>query len=156
MVTEKKGDRFIFSIKTNTVHTLGTSTRTEEEFMELLKGYHIEALIDVRRFPTSRWEHFKKENLRAHLQKEKIQYSYLGKELGGYRKGGYERYIKSTSFQEGIETLEKIAIKQSLVVVCAERLPWRCHRRFIAQVLQQRGWRVIHIIDKQRVWEEER
>jgi len=138
------------------VYTLGTSNRCKEEFVEILNHYKIKAVIDVRRFPTSKWEHFKKENLQRFLEKEGIQYFYLGKELGGYRRGGYEEHIQSVSFQKGVEKLEVVAIKIKSTFVCAERLPWRCHRRFIGKVLQERGWTVIHIIEKEKVWESEK
>jgi len=135
------------------IYTLGTSNRKQEEFIELLKLYRIEALIDVRRFPTSRWEHFKRENLQSLTKKENIKYFYLGKELGGYRKEGYEKYMQTDFFKKAIEKLEKIAIRMKSTLVCAEKFPWRCHRRFIGYFLEERGWRVIHIIEKQKIWE---
>jgi len=134
------------------LYTLGTSNRESKDFLEILKTYCIEAVIDVRRFPTSRWEHFKKENLQKILEKEGINYFYLGRELGGYRKEGYEKHIETPLFKEGIQRLEKIATRLTSVFICAEKLPWKCHRRFIADVLQKRGWKVIHIIDRQRTW----
>ena len=134
------------------LYTLGTSNRESKDFLEILKTYCIEAVIDVRRFPTSRWEHFKKENLQKILEKEGINYFYLGRELGGYRKEGYEKHIKTPLFKEGIQRLEKIATRLTSVFICAEKLPWKCHRRLIADVLQKRGWKIIHIIDRQRTW----
>lgn len=139
--------------KNKTAYTLGTSNRSQEEFTQILKHYKIKAIIDVRRFPTSRWEHFKKENLQRFLENENIRYFYLGKELGGYRRDGYEDYMQNKSFGKGIERLEKLASQLKSALVCAEKLPWRCHRQFIGKTLQQRGWRIIHIIEKQRVWE---
>jgi len=141
------------SIKSKKVYTLGTSNRTQDEFIELLKLYNIKAVIDVRRFPTSKWEHFKKENLQKFLKEKNIRYFYLGRELGGYRKGGYEEYTRSELFKKGIENLEKISIKANSALVCAEKLPWRCHRRFIGEKLKEKGWRVVHIIERQRCWE---
>jgi len=136
------------------IYTLGTSNRKIEEFLDILKFYKIDCVIDIRRFPTSRWEHFKKENLEKALKEENIAYFYLGKELGGYRKGGYEKYTEKEFFKKGIEKLEKIAIKRVCVFICAERLPWKCHRRFVGKALQQRGWKVIHIIDLKKEWED--
>lgn len=135
------------------IYTLGTSTRSEEEFIDLLKAYRIKAVVDVRRFPTSRWEHFKRERFQEFLEKEHIHYLYLGKKLGGYRKGGYEKYTQSSLFNQGIKRLEEVATQLITGVVCAEKLPWRCHRRFIGEKLKEKGWRVIHIIEKERVWE---
>jgi len=129
------------------IFTLGTSTRSPEEFLALLKHYRIEKVVDVRRFPTSRFEHFKKEPL-AQLVKEKgIEFHYLGKELGGYRSGGYEEYVKSDAFKEGLAKLEGLAANGKVAVMCCERLPWRCHRRFIGRGLAERGWKVVHLID---------
>ena len=86
------------------------------------------------------------------LQKEGFEYHYLGKELGGFRKGGYEAYTHTDEFESGINMLEAIAAKKLSVIICAEHFPWKCHRRFIARALQKRGWKVEHIIDKGRVW----
>lgn len=136
----------------HTIYTLGTSTRSREEFVDLLKLYKIKLVVDVRRFPTSRWEHFKKKNFQFFLEKEDIGYLYLGGELGGYRRGGYQEHLQTDLFRQGIERLEKVASCLPTAVVCAEKLPWRCHRRFIGEELRKRGWQVIHIIDKKRVW----
>jgi len=137
----------------HTIYTLGTGTRGREEFINLLKIYKIKLVVDVRRFPTSKWEHFKKENLQKFLKKEDIGYLYLGRELGGYRRGGYQEHLQSSLFKQGIDRLEEVASRIPTAVVCAEKLPWRCHRRFIGEELTKRGWQVIHIIDKKRVWE---
>lgn len=135
------------------IYSAGTSTRSEAEFLELLKTHNIKTLVDVRRFPTSKWEHFKREHLEALLKREGINYAYLGKELGGYRKGGYESYQLSDGFLQGLKKLEEIGLIEPTVFVCAERLPWRCHRRFIGNALKERGWEVVHIIEKDRVWQ---
>jgi len=139
-------------MKAPVVYTLGTSTRTKEEFLELVNYYHIETVVDVRSFPQSRFEHFKRENLAEILKEGGVAYIYLGKELGGFRKGGYLSYTKSTPYQEGISHLERIGKESIAAFICAERFPWKCHRRFIALSLEQRGWQVIHIIDKDRIW----
>lgn len=135
-----------------TIYTLGTSTHTREEFLELLNSYHIETVIDVRSFPQSRFEHFKKENLVMILSEKGFNYFYLGKELGGFRKGGYLSYTKSLPYQEGISHLEQIGRESVTAFICAERFPWKCHRRFIASTLEKRGWKAVHIIEKDRVW----
>jgi uncharacterized protein (DUF488 family) len=139
--------------RTKTIYTLGSSTRGPQEFIALLKTYRIDKVIDVRSFPASRFEHFKQENLKHILEQSGIKYVYLGNELGGYRKGGYEAYTKTQSYEQGISKIEGIAAKESSAIVCAERLPWRCHRRFIGNSLQTLGWRVIHVVDEKRVWE---
>jgi uncharacterized protein (DUF488 family) len=134
------------------IYTLGTSNHTKEEFLELLKYYHIETVVDVRSFPQSRFEHFKKDNLARILQGEGFKYVYLGKELGGFRKGGYLSYTKTVPYQEGISHLEQIGKESITAFICAERLAWKCHRRFIASSLEEKGWLVEHIIEKGRVW----
>jgi len=141
------------STKLYRIYSLGTSLRSAEEFLQLLKCYKIEAIIDVRRFPVSRLLHFNREPLMELLTGHGIHYHYLGRELGGYRKGGYEAYTKSKDFTEGLGRLESIAQRSMAAFMCAELLPWRCHRRFIGQSLTARGWEVIHIIDKDRVWQ---
>jgi uncharacterized protein (DUF488 family) len=135
-----------------TIFTLGTSTRSEEDFVEILLAYGIGALIDVRSFPKSKSPHFIRENLEQLLREEGIEYHFLGRELGGFRKGGYEAYALTDDFMRGIEKLEAIARELPSVFVCAERFPWKCHRRWIARELHRRGWTVEHIIEKGKVW----
>jgi len=134
------------------IYTIGTGQRSIEDFIEIISSYNIEALIDVRSFPKSRFEYFKRENLEPILRKEGLEYHYLGKELGGFRKGGYLAYTNTDEFKAGINILEAISTTRLSVIICAERFPWRCHRRFIADALHKRGWRVEHIIDKGKVW----
>jgi len=95
---------------------------------------------------------FTGENLENLLKKEGVNYIFLGKELGGFRKGGYEAYTTTEEFRKGVDVLEDIASKGASVIVCAERFPWKCHRRWIARELHRRGWQVEHIIDKGKVW----
>lgn len=136
------------------IYTIGTGNRTIEDFTEILKNYKIKIAIDVRSFPKSKkFPHFHKDNIAKTLEKEKIQYVYLGKELGGFRKDGYENFIKTEDFKRGIEKLEKIAKNELSIFFCAEKLFFRCHRRFIAEVLSEKGWRVLHIIERDRVYE---
>ncbi len=136
-----------------TLYTLGTDRRTWEDFIEILKAYDIACLVDVRRFPTSKLEQFKRKNIEAELKKEGMEYIWLGEELGGFRKGGYEAYSGTEGFKEGINKLVGIAEEKPSVIVCAERFPWKCHRRWIARELQRRGRHVLHIIEKGKVWE---
>lgn len=135
------------------IYTIGSSTRNAEEFLDILKYYGIRCLIDVRSFPTSKFEHFKRERLKELLKEEGIRYIYLGKELGGYRKGGYKAYMETENYLKGIEKLEKIGERNSSAIMCAERFPWRCHRRFISQDLKERKWEVVHILEKDRTWQ---
>lgn len=135
-----------------TLYSLGTSTRDLPEFMEILDSLAILRVVDVRRFPTSRLDHFKKENLEAALRARGLQYVYLGEELGGYRKGGYEAYMNSPEFGRGVKGLISVATDGTTVLICAERLPWKCHRRFIGEALQRKGWHVVHLIEKDKIW----
>jgi uncharacterized protein (DUF488 family) len=134
------------------IFTLGTGTRSEEDFVEILLAYGIAALIDVRSFPKSKTPCFTRENLEQLLREEGIAYHFLGRELGGFRKGGYEAYTLTDEFMRGIEKLEAIARERLSVFICAERFPWKCHRRWIARELHRRGWTVEHIIEKGKVW----
>jgi len=135
------------------IFTLGTSSRTLEEFVQLLRMNSVEMVTDVRSFPTSKFPHFKKEALSQSLGEEGLGYLFLGKELGGYRKGGYEAYTQTHDYLRGLELLERLASRCRCAILCAERLPWRCHRRFIGRSMQERGWKVLHIIEERRVWE---
>ena len=138
---------------TPTIYTIGTSTRTWDEFLQLLRAYGIRALVDVRAFPVSRrYPHFAREHMAAALPGAGMSYCWLGKCLGGYRTGGYEAYTQSGAYQSGIGELEAIARTAPTAFLCAERLPWKCHRRFISATLESRGWRVVHILKINRVW----
>ena len=132
------------------IYTLGTSTHSREEFIELLSSYSVAAVVDVRRFPSSRFEHFRREKLTSYLSEAGIDYVYMGEELGGYRRGGYQNFTATFEFQTGLKRLEEIAQKGMVAIICAERFPWRCHRRFIALELEKHGWQVNHIIDKRK------
>lgn len=134
------------------IYTLGTDRRSEEDFIEILLAYNIQSLIDVRRFPTSKIPIFKKKNLELLLQQNGIEYHFLGAELGGFRKGGYIAYTITDDFKKGIDMLESIALANPSVVICAERFPWKCHRKWIAREMHKRGWEIEHIIDKGKVW----
>jgi uncharacterized protein (DUF488 family) len=120
--------------------------------MEILDSYGILQVVDVRRFPTSRLDHFKKANLEAALRGRGLEYVYLGGDLGGYRKGGYDAYVDSQEFTRGVETLIWVARKGTTVFICAERFPWKCHRRFIGQAFQKKGWQMVHLIEREKTW----
>jgi len=136
----------------STIYSLGTSTRSKAEFAALLQSHGIELVIDVRRFPTSRLEHFQQGELTQLLAVLHIDYLHLGEELGGYRKGGYQAFTITPEFEQGMKAIEEIARQKRGVILCAERLPWRCHRRFITSELEKKGWHVERIIDEKRTW----
>jgi uncharacterized protein (DUF488 family) len=146
--------------------TIGHSTRTFEEFYDLLKEHHIQVLVDVRSLPGSkRNPQFNRENLQKSLEEKEIKYVWLGAELGGYRKkglggespnkawsdGSFRNYADHTltpKFERGIEKLLSLAEKQKVAIMCAEKLYWQCHRRIISDYLTAKGHQIIHIVDK--------
>ncbi|MEW6545520.1 MAG: DUF488 domain-containing protein [Bacillota bacterium] len=135
------------------VYTVGSSTRTQEEFLDLLRYYGITIILDVRRFPTSqRYPHFTRSSLASWLAEADIAYHYLGETLGGYRRGGYEAYTQTASFRKGLEQVLSLAGQGPAAILCCERFPWKCHRRFIAQYLSAAGWHVVHVLDRGRVY----
>ena len=135
------------------IYTLGTSTRTMEEFLALLQGPRIKHVIDVRSFPRSkRFPHFDRKNLEYLLPREGLAYFWLGRELGGFRRGGYEAFCNTALFEHGLKKLLAIASLGLSVIICAEKFPWRCHRRYIALALEKLGHEVIHILDPQQFW----
>ena len=138
------------------IYTLGTSTRSPEEFIALLTDHGVEVVVDVRRFPSSRFEHFNQEKLTKILNEAGLDYVYMGKELGGYRQEGYRTFTTSTEFQAGVERLRQVAREKRAAIICAERFPWRCHRRFISMALENQGEQVIHIIDPGRDWKQKK
>ena len=135
------------------IYTLGTSTRSSGEFISLLRRHGIDTVVDVRKFPKSRFEGSCEERLSDLLSEAGIDYINMGRQLGGYRKGGYEAFTTTAEFQEGVRDLEKVAQRKMVAIFCAERLPWRCHRRFIGFELESRGWQVVHIIEEKRYWQ---
>ncbi|NPV60313.1 MAG: DUF488 domain-containing protein [Actinobacteria bacterium] len=136
-----------------TIFTLGTSTRSLEDFIDILLSRGISRVCDVRSFPASRrYPHFAREPLSAALEQAGIAYVWMGESLGGYRKGGYEAHMRGPVFLAGLEELERMAAEEPTALVCAEMHPWKCHRRHIATALRERAWRVVHIIDAKRDW----
>ena len=134
------------------IYTLGTSNRSFEEFLALFREHEIEVGVDIRSFPASRFPHFVKGRLEPSLESNGVHYHYLGKELGGFRKGGYLAYMDTASFQNGFEKLEEIGREGRTAFFCSERFPWKCHRWWVARRLTEKGWQVTHIIEKGKIW----
>lgn len=146
--------------------TVGHSTRTQDEFIALLKHYGIEAVADVRRFPGSRrLPQFMSATLEASLAKHGIAYQWI-EELGGRRRPppgptmsawrntsfrGYATHIQSDEFDRGLHKLLGFADLQPTVMMCAEVLWWRCHRSMVSDVLKLRGIEVLHIQDERHL-----
>ena len=142
-----------------TVYTIGYDSRTLKELLELLAQYGITLLVDVRRWPTSRrmpW--FSREQLQSALERSGIKYLWLGDLLGGYRRGGYEEYMRGREYELGIKKLVEAieGNKGSTAIMCCEKLWFRCHRRFISDSLTERGYKVVHVIEKNRVYTHKR
>ncbi|HEY6285303.1 MAG TPA: DUF488 domain-containing protein [Ktedonobacteraceae bacterium] len=144
----------------HTIYTIGHSTRTIEQFIELLRAHDIEELVDVRTIPRSRHNpQFGAEELAASLQQAGIAYKHLAK-LGGLRRTskdsinlgwqntsfrGFADYMDTSEFRTGLDELTALAEKKTVAIMCAEAVPWRCHRLLIADALAVQGWQVLHI-----------
>jgi uncharacterized protein (DUF488 family) len=134
------------------VFTVGHGNRSLAELLGLLRQYGIQVLVDVRSFPTSRHAHFRRELLAPALKAAGVRYLWLGRWLGGFRRGGYQAWMSTADFQRGLAALEWLAAHRRLAFMCAERLFFRCHRRFIADRLTTRGWTVIHLLEAGRTY----
>ena len=143
-----------------TIFSIGHSTRTIGQFIALLKAHRVREIVDVRTMPGSRHNpQFNKARLAKSLAKEKIAYVHLP-ELGGLRRAskdsvnlgwrnasfrGYADYMQTPDFAEGLKDLVRIARKKRSAIMCAEAVPWRCHRSLIADALTKKKWKVLHI-----------
>jgi uncharacterized protein (DUF488 family) len=114
------------------VYTIGHSNREIAKFLKILKEHKIENLVDIRSFPTSKFPIYKKENLKLELEKEGIKYHWLV-DLEGYRRERYERWIQGSEWKFSFKKLEGIASEGTTVIMCAEKLPRKCHRSFISK-----------------------
>jgi uncharacterized protein (DUF488 family) len=134
-----------------TIYTIGTGARSPEAFLALLEASGIGVLVDVRRVPRSHEPRFSRDGLAVLCRGARIDYRWMGESLGGLRDEGYEAWMQTPAFLQGIERLEELALDRRCALCCAERLPWRCHRWLIAGFLEERGWRVLHVIDRDSV-----
>jgi uncharacterized protein (DUF488 family) len=149
-------------VASSNLWTIGHSNRQLGEFVDLLSEEGIEAVADVRRFPGSRrCPHFGREALDAALREIGLVYRHFP-ELGGRRSeriasspntgwrveafSAYADYTLSREFGDALERLFEYAEWKRTAIMCAEALPWRCHRRLIADQFVVRGWRVLDII----------
>jgi uncharacterized protein (DUF488 family) len=146
---------------TSPIWTIGHSTRSIDEFIELLRQYQIEILVDVRHFPGSRrYPQFNQPELARSLSDARIRYEHVV-ELGGRRRArpdsrnlrwrnaafrGYADYMETEPFRQGIDRLFKIAATGPTAIMCSEAVWWRCHRSMIADYLKANGVRVVHIM----------
>jgi uncharacterized protein (DUF488 family) len=145
------------------VLTIGHSTRTLEEFLELLQIYGVNLLIDVRTAPHSRHNpQFNKEALPEHLKPIGVKYMHLP-EIGGLRNPkpnsinvalegqfrGYADYMQTKDFTDALLKIVVLARENHVALMCAEALPGKCHRNLIADALVARHVKVRHIISKE-------
>ena len=147
------------------VLTIGHSTRTWKDFLELLRAHRVERVIDVRSIPRSRHNpQFNRETLSTKLRAARISYVHL-RRLGGLRHArrdstnmgwrntsfrGFADYMQTSKFEVGLQRLIKLAQQKRSAIMCAEAVPWRCHRSLIADALIVRGIRVEDIMSKKR------
>jgi len=147
------------------VLTIGHSTRTWEDFLDLLRAYRVKRVIDIRSIPRSRHNpQFNREILSKKLRAARIGYVYLRK-LGGLRHArrdspntgwrntsfrGFADYMQTWEFEAGLRRLIKLAGQKQSAIMCAEAVPWRCHRSLIANALTVRGIQVDDIMSMKR------
>jgi uncharacterized protein (DUF488 family) len=144
------------------IYTVGHSTRSISEFLDILKHYGIQELVDIRTIPRSRKNpQFNLEDLERVLPGEGINYTHM-ENLGGLRRPGkdspngawrndsfrgFADYMQTPEFAEAISRLVEIAARRTTAIMCAETLPWRCHRSLVADAMILRGSEVIEIFD---------
>ncbi|HZQ41275.1 MAG TPA: DUF488 domain-containing protein [Rhizomicrobium sp.] len=145
------------------IFTVGHSTLPIENFIQILKTYGIECLLDIRTVPKSRHNpQFNGDDLRDSLGKAGIGYRALPA-LGGLRHArkdslntgwrnksfrGYADYMQTGEFQDGLRDLIDTASHARVAIMCAEAVPWRCHRSLVADALNARGIPVVEILSE--------
>jgi uncharacterized protein (DUF488 family) len=145
------------------VWTIGHSTRSEDELIELLRVHGVRILVDVRTVPRSRHNpQFDRDRLPAALERAGLAYRHEPS-LGGLRKPrpdsphtgwrnasfrGYADHMDTAEFQASLDALVALAEQGRVAIMCAEAVPWRCHRSLIADALTARGVPVRHIVSK--------
>ena len=143
-----------------TVFTIGHSTRSIKEFIRLLRAHGVQRVLDVRRIARSRHNpQFNRDQLSPALHRARIRYRHLPG-LGGLRRArrdspntgwgnvnfrGYADYMQTAAFEVSLDRCIEFARRERVVLMCAEAVPWRCHRSLIADALAVRGFRVREI-----------
>jgi uncharacterized protein (DUF488 family) len=144
-----------------TIFTIGHSTRSIDEFIELLRANGVTQLIDIRTIPKSRHNpQFNGDAIAKSLRAGRIRYVHM-KELGGLRRAkpdsinlgwrnasfrGYADYMQTPEFADALERAIKLAAARPTAMMCAEAVPWRCHRSLVADALLVRGIHALEII----------
>jgi uncharacterized protein (DUF488 family) len=143
------------------IFTVGHSTRSLDELVAILRAHGVERLVDVRTIPRSRHNpQFNRETLSKSLHNRRLGYRHM-KGLGGLRHArpdsintgwrnasfrGFADYMQTPSFREALEKFLILANQKPTVLMCAEAVPWRCHRSLIADALTARGYEVRDIM----------
>lgn len=144
-----------------TIYTIGHSTHPIDDFLGMLRAFGVDTLVDIRTVPKSRHNpQFLQDALKQSLEHARLSYVYL-KELGGLRgKHGesvnlgwrnasfrnYADYMQTPEFVVGLDELMSIAESSPTAIMCAEAVPWRCHRSLVGDALLIRGWQVEDIM----------
>jgi uncharacterized protein (DUF488 family) len=147
--------------QTPVVYTIGHSTRTQGELIDILRQYGIPVLLDIRAIPYSRYNpQFNREALMEVMSEEGIRYEHI-EALGGHRPSpevmkaakscsdrshGFAEYMKSEEFQRGLDRVIELAATSPVVLMCGEREPEHCHRFWVADALRERGVEPQHLI----------
>ena len=145
------------------VFTIGHGNRAIGEFIALLREAGIESLVDVRAYPASRRHpQFAREALEPSLAKAGVRYRWEGNALGGRRKPNkssphtalrnasfraYADHMLTEEFQHALDRLLALASGERVAIMCAERLPWQCHRYLISDSVIARDEKVLHLLD---------
>ena len=148
------------------VFTVGHSSRSIEEFIRLLKANGVRRLVDVRTVPRSRHNpQFNRETLSKFLRNRRINYRHM-KALGGFRHArtdsinsgwrnasfrGFADYMQTLEFEDALNKLIELAVQKPTAIMCAEAVPWRCHRSLISDALTARGIEVRDIFSDKNV-----
>jgi uncharacterized protein (DUF488 family) len=138
------------------IYTIGHSNITQESFIELLKLFKLQLVVDVRSTPYSKYvPHFNRENINKSLKENNIRYIFLGSYIGGkpkdekyYNDGkvDYELIARTEHYKEGINKIISLSRDEDIVLMCGEEDPKSCHRHnLITQSLLKKGFEVIHI-----------
>jgi uncharacterized protein (DUF488 family) len=154
MKTQRKSKKLV-------VYTIGHSTRPSDEFIQLLRLNGVRRVIDIRTIPRSRHNpQYNRETLARALRAARIGYVHL-KKLGGLRHAksdslnlgwhnasfrGFADYMQTPEFEAGLERVIKLAETKPSAMMCAEAVPWRCHRSLVADALAVRRIAVEHIV----------
>jgi uncharacterized protein (DUF488 family) len=147
--------------KSGTVLTVGHSNRPLAEFLDLLSAHNVDLLADIRTVPRSRHNsQFDRDTLPSALETRGIRYTHLAG-LGGLRRlrpdsintawtnasfRGYADYMQTPDFDRALEELLRLVAGHRTTIMCAESVPWRCHRSLVADALTVRGIGVRHIL----------